>query len=126
MSIPISAVIPTRNRVKTFARMLASLEGQDRVPAEMIVIDGSSDDATKTLLDEHAKALDALGCKVVYQRAVKLGAATQRNQGIAVAREPVIAFFDDDIIFEEDCIERLWSALQTDSGLGGVNAMITN
>ena len=41
-------------------------------------------------------------------------------------RHSVIGFFDDDILFEPDCIARLWRALQSDAGLGGVNAMITN
>lgn len=37
----------------------------------------------------------------------------------------VVGFFDDDIIFEPHCVARLWRALRSDSGLGGVNAMIT-
>src|SRR5207249_6255419 len=40
--------------------------------------------------------------------------------------QPVIAFFDDDILFEPGCIARLWHALQSDPRIGGVNAMITN
>jgi hypothetical protein len=33
---------------------------------------------------------------------------------------------DDDILFEPDCVRRLWEALQSDDRIGGVNAMITN
>jgi hypothetical protein len=35
-------------------------------------------------------------------------------------------FFDDDVVFEAGCLDRLWGALQADAGLGGVNAMIAN
>ena len=54
------------------------------------------------------------------------GAAVQRNQAVRLATQPVIAFFDDDIVFEEECLARLWAALQSDPRIGGVNAMITN
>jgi GT2 family glycosyltransferase len=37
-----------------------------------------------------------------------------------------MGFMDDDILFEPLCFARLWSALQSDPNLGGVNAMITN
>ena len=33
---------------------------------------------------------------------------------------------DDDILLEPDCLFRLWTALQSDSKLGGVNATIVN
>jgi GT2 family glycosyltransferase len=37
-----------------------------------------------------------------------------------------VGFCDDDIIFETDCIKRMWEALRGDGKLGGVNATITN
>src|SRR5207237_3425365 len=54
------------------------------------------------------------------------GAAPQRNEGFGLSTQSVVGFFDDDILLEPHCLERLWVALQSDSGLGGVNAMITN
>jgi glycosyltransferase involved in cell wall biosynthesis len=55
-----------------------------------------------------------------------VGAAAQRNQGVAVASRPIIWFFDDDIVMEPSCLQRLWEALAADSGLGGISAMMTN
>ncbi len=43
-----------------------------------------------------------------------------------MASQRFIWFFDDDILFESDCVSRLWRALKSDSRVGGVNAMITN
>jgi glycosyltransferase involved in cell wall biosynthesis len=63
---------------------------------------------------------------VIWLRATTLGAAAQRNQGVATATQPFIWFFDDDILFEPECVARLWRAIEADPGLGGVNAMITN
>ena len=123
--LPISAVVPTRNRAEAFARMLATL-GDGDIPAQFIVVDASSDESTEQLMSAFAQTVKARGCSVIWQRAVERGAAVQRNQGVKLADQPVVAFFDDDILLEAGCLRRLWDALQSDPMLGGVSAMITN
>lgn len=118
--LPLSALVPTRNRLTTTLKSLAQQSAQ---PLEIIVIDGSTDDATKQLCEQSVPNLQA---KLIYRRAEEIGAATQRNQAIKYATQEVIWLLDDDIILEQDCLLRLWNALQGDSQLGGVNAMITN
>ena len=46
--------------------------------------------------------------------------------GVMLATQPAVWFFDDDVIFEPDCLSRLWTVLQSDDRLGGVHAMIVN
>ena len=106
-------------------RTLESLAEQGVLPAELIVIDGSEDTSSRHLVERLAERW-AAHCKVIWQRATKLGAAIQRNQGMALATQPVIWFFEDDILFEEDCVSRLWQALVGNERLGGVSAMIVN
>jgi len=106
-------------------RTLDSLLEQGVLPAELIVVDGSEDDVTRGVVVAFARSSKDL-CKVSYLRAETLGAAAQRNQGVAAATQPVIWFFDDDILFEPECVSRLWSALHAADDVGGVNAMITN
>jgi len=124
--LPVSVVIPTRNRVDPLSRMLASLKAQGPLPAEIIIMDGSQGDATRELSAAYAGEVAPQGCQVTWKRAQALGAAVQRNQGIALARQPIVGFCDDDIVFETACLERLFEALDRDEMLGGVNAMITN
>ena len=95
------------------------------LPAELIAVDGSVGDDSRTVL-ENWGAKFAPQVAVRWQRAEKLGAAIQRNQGIGVATQPFVWFFDDDILFEPECVNRLWRAMESDPQLGGVNAMITN
>lgn len=121
--LPTSVVIATRNRSEVFRRTLESLAGQAAHPAELIVIDGSDDDLTELVCRELPAGLQPT---VVYQKADRLGAAVQRNQGIRAATHDVIWFHDDDILFETDCVPRLWAALHSDPTIGGVNAMIVN
>ena len=123
--IPVSAVIATKDRAASLARTLDSLAAQGVLPAEVIAVDGSVGDDSRAVL-ENWGAKFAPQVAIRWQRAEKLGAAIQRNQGITAATQPFIWFFDDDILFEPDCVSRLWRAMEGDPQLGGVNAMITN
>lgn len=123
MLLPISALIPTRNRSVPLARMLNSLAQQSAQPIEMIVVDGSITEETQQLCQT---SIPDLATKILYYRAMEVGAATQRNQAMHYASQDTIWLLDDDIIFEPDCLARLWTTLQSDPCLGGVNAMITN
>lgn len=123
--LPISAVIPTRDRPEVLSRTLSSLRAQGVFLAEIIVVDASSDDATRRVVNRHQE-LYAPGSTVVWQMAAKQGAAVQRNQGVEIATQKFICLFDDDILFEPNCVEHLWNAIESDRQLGGVNAMIIN
>jgi glycosyltransferase involved in cell wall biosynthesis len=122
--INISLVIATIDRAAVLRRTLESLAAQSAQPAEVIIIDASKDLTTRDLCVE--RPVNGLEAHVIWLAARMPGAASQRNQGVQQCHNAFIGFFDDDILFERDCIARLWSALQSDAGIGGVNAMITN
>ena len=123
--LPISAVVPTRNRTKVFSEALRSLEQQEVFPAELIVVDASDEPKTREMLNSFAAQLGAVS-SIRWMPARMRGAAVQRNQGVSAVTHPVVWFFDDDIRFEPECVIRLWRALNSDLRLGGVNAMIVN
>jgi len=107
-------------------RTLESLAAQDELPAELILIDASRDYASRKVANDFAKEFSARGCTIRWQSAVIAGAAPQRNQGVKLATQPLIAFFDDDIVMEKNCLASLHAALMSDARMGGVNAMIAN
>jgi glycosyltransferase involved in cell wall biosynthesis len=123
--IPVSAIVPTIDRASVLQRTLDSLIRQDVLPTELIVVDGSAGEQSRAIVEQWGASV-APETKVVWQRASTLGAAAQRNQGVAMATQPFIWFFDDDILFEPECVARMWRAIESDPGLGGVNAMIIN
>jgi glycosyltransferase involved in cell wall biosynthesis len=123
LSIPVSAIVPTRNRSLPLTRMLQSLAQQSAQPVEMIVVDASTDGATAAVC---RGMFPGLITQIVYHRAIAVGAATQRNQAVSYATQPLILFADDDIFYEIDCILRLWQALEQNPKLGGVCTLITN
>jgi cellulose synthase/poly-beta-1,6-N-acetylglucosamine synthase-like glycosyltransferase len=121
--VPASAVIPTRHRAAVFERTLRSLAAQSVQPKEIIVIDASDDEKTS---EASARVVDSTGLNIQWRPARTRGAASQRNEGVALANSNVIWFFDDDILFAPLCAAKLWEALESDEGLGGVNAMIAS
>lgn len=121
--LPISAIVPTRHRAEPLRRTLQSLAQQSVQPTEMIVVDGSQDSQTEQLCH---RSIPGLGTQIKYYRASQTGAATQRNQAMGYTTQDTIWLMDDDILLEADCLFRLWTALQSDANLGGINAMITN
>ncbi len=125
-ALPIAVVIPTRNRPDLLAETLRSLMLQSRLPAEVVVVDAS---------DEEAFARNAANLKsrassgtppLRHMKAAQAGAAPQRNQGVEASGQPMILFLDDDIRLSVSCLERLHAAMQADDRNGGVSAMISN
>lgn len=119
--IKVSIIIPTLNREEILKKTLNSITNQDTQPAEIIIIDGSVNFNKINQSD-----FQNLESNIIHQKAIELGAAKQRNQGIALAITNIIGFFDDDIILEKDCIKNLWEGIQKHPNCGGANAVITN
>jgi GT2 family glycosyltransferase len=122
--LPASVVLATRNRTPVLRRALQSLSAQSAQPAELVIVDASDDNSTRELCLYQKDS--GLGSIISWCSAEMRGAASQRNQGVRMCRQTVIGFIDDDVLFEPHCFTRLWSALQSDPRLGGVNAMIAN
>ena len=110
--LPISGVIPTRNRRVPLETAFRSLAQQSMQPREIIIVDASDSDETETLCRE---AISGLQSHIVYRRAVAAGAIEQRNQAMAYVTQDSILFMDDDILLEAECLARLWRALNSDS-----------
>jgi GT2 family glycosyltransferase len=122
--LPISVVIPTRDRAGILRRTLESIAAQSTQPAQIVLVDASGGRASYEACVE--APVNGLEAALVWLKAETPGAASQRNQGILACDQLTVGFFDDDILLMPDCMQRLWQALQGDVALGGVSAMITN
>jgi GT2 family glycosyltransferase len=127
--VPVSAIIPTRNRAETLTCFLNSLASQDPLPAEIVICDASDDDTTLTRAVAMQTAwaqTSAANVRWTVQRATQVGLAPQRNQAVAAAHEPLVWFLDDDIVLEPGCLHHLHEALTATPHLGGVTATLVN
>lgn len=124
--LPVSVVIPTRERQTLLQQTLEKLKGQTALPQEIIIVDGSAPVELDRLRHWLAAEWSEYTGRIEVVAAEKLGAAPQRNQGCARSRCANVLFMDDDILMEPDCLERLWLALESDPYLAGVSAMLVN
>ncbi|NET72263.1 MAG: glycosyltransferase [Sphaerospermopsis sp. SIO1G2] len=105
--------------------MLNSLAVQSVYPHQLILIDASNNFRPEMAVS-YQQIISKLNIDFQYVKAIQPGAALQRQQGLNYATQDYILFCDDDIIFEVNCLQLLWNAIQSNLDIGGVNAMITN
>lgn len=95
--IRISVVIPTLNERANIVPLLQDLRRQSLPPAEVIVVDGQSEDGTPEL------AARVPGVRVVRS---ERGVGRQRQIGLQEAAGELVAFFDADVHVPERFLER--------------------
>lgn len=104
----VSIVICTYMRPESLATCLLSLAEQTLRPSELIVVDASTDDATKQTLIELI-GHNSLAEQIIYvhvQGSLR-GLTRQRNLGLELVSYELTAFFDDDVVLEQDCLQRM-------------------
>lgn len=101
--LPVSVVIPTRNRPQLLRETVESILGGDRLPAELVVADQSPGPPPKL------PARDQID--LLHLRLASTGPSRARNAGIAAAHHDVLVFTDDDVSVERDWLRRLVEAL---------------
>ena len=107
----ISIVLPTRDRPAFLLEALDTVARQTHLEMELVLVrDGGA-----PLSDEVRAALDALEFPALLEeRDQGEGLAQARNRGVARARADVIAFLDDDDLWEPDHLKRLATVFDRD------------
>jgi len=111
-------------RPQPLQRLLESVTVQALLPNEILVVDGSLNDATAQMLHKHSFE------NLKYFKVSKedRGLTRQRNYGIArVSKETeVICFLDDDTVLVPDYFEQLLSGYETHPEAVAVGGYIAN
>ena len=101
--LPVTVVIPTRDRPRLLRETVQSILDGDELPAQLIVADQSAGEA---------EPLPAGGgVEIVHLRLSSVGLSRGRNAGIAAARHDVLVFTDDDVQVEPAWLGRLVQAI---------------
>lgn len=106
----VSVVIPARNAERYLAEAIGSVLEQSPPPAELIVVDDGSTDATADL----ATGADPA---IVVLRTAGAGRSAAANLGIKRSRGELIAFLDADDVWTQDKLAIQLEALSSDPGL---------
>lgn len=95
-----SVIIPTLNEELFIHRTLTCLSQQTLKPTQVIVVDGNSTDQTLKIVRQFKNKLP-LKVKVTQR-----GVGKQRSVGGEMAKRPVLVFFDADVQFSPDFMEK--------------------
>ncbi|MEP6993344.1 MAG: PIG-L family deacetylase [Acidobacteriota bacterium] len=99
---PVSVVVRTRNRPALLREALDSLRGQTVRPRQVVVVnDGGA--SPREVTDAFGDAFEI----VLEDSKQRRGRSAAANRGVALARETLVAFLDDDDRCFPDHIERL-------------------
>jgi glycosyltransferase involved in cell wall biosynthesis len=107
----VSAIVPVRDAAAYVRDALASVFAQDRVPDEVVVVDGGSTDGTLDVVAEFPEV------RIVHQSGT--GLADARNVGVAATAGELVAFLDADDRWTPDKTARqvAWLAARPDVGV---------
>ena len=90
----LSVTIATLDRPEALARCLDALLSGAVLPAEIIVVDQSTNDATKAVIEQR----QAGTVPIIYIRQQRRGLSASRNAALAQVSYPVVAVTDDDCV----------------------------
>jgi glycosyltransferase involved in cell wall biosynthesis len=110
--LAVGVVMPVRNGARTLVAAVRSVCDQCPAPADIVVIDGGSEDDSATL------AAAFPGVRVIAQ--VGLGLAAARNQGLRAVTGEMIAFCDSDDRWTAGALAARLNHLAAEPGCGAV------
>ncbi|GAG89072.1 unnamed protein product, partial [marine sediment metagenome] len=90
--LKVSAVIPTKNRIKDLKECIKSLSKQQYPIYELIIVDGSTNDDTEKYIKNLKK--DKLDFDCIYIKQASGGLATARNIGNKEASGDIVYQLD--------------------------------
>lgn len=119
-----SLIICTYQRPRSLLQLLQSVQEQTLYPDEILIIDGSTNDATQQALEHNH--FEKLHYFLVTKE--QRGLTKQRNFGIAKvsADIEVVCFLDDDTVLEKGYFEELKWTFQSDATITGVGGVAIN
>lgn len=100
----ISIVIPTLNRPKDLADLMATILRQSLPPFEVIVVDDSSSNFTAQTIKSFFSKFESFGCPLRYVRGSSKGLTASRNLGAHLSEGNVVFFLDDDTLLDSNVI----------------------
>jgi len=106
---PVSVIIPTYNRKRFLKEAIQSVVHQSCLPAEIIIVDDGSTDATRECVATLAQG-SPVSLLYVYQE--NRGVAAARNLGIVNTTREYLAFLDSDDLWCRDKLQKQYALMR--------------
>lgn len=123
MSVPLSIVICTRNRVDSLRQCVQALACiKTDYEWELVIVDNGSNDSTRAFLASLSRRIN--NANVITTFEPKRGLAAARNKGLSKASGDVVAFTDDDCYVSRNYVDAMISSFQVGSEIGFIGGRI--
>jgi glycosyltransferase involved in cell wall biosynthesis len=119
--LPVSVVIPAYGHAAWVGRAVQAAAAQTAPPAEILVVDDASPDATAAVVAAVAASVPVP--VRLLRHPVNRGGPAARETGWRAATQPFIAFTDDDCVPDPTWLAAAWPALQ-DATVGAVEGRV--
>lgn len=121
----ITAVIPTRNRPEDLERAVLSVCAQSRPPDELIVIDQSADDASRTRVMAALSTTTQIKVDYVLDASIA-GLVAAKQAAVARAHGDVVCFLEDDVVLERDYVRAIERGFVEHPDMAGSCGVVSN
>jgi GT2 family glycosyltransferase len=126
-----SIIVATKNRPKELSTLLMpTLLAQTRAPEQIIIVDQSSGDSTKKVIESCEESIGngrSSTPQILYlYETHHRGAASARNSAIERAETDILVFLDDDVLLDPDFLQELLAVYEQYPNAGGVSGVVTN
>jgi len=125
----VSIVIPTRNRSEKLEKLLFSILRQTIRVNEIIIVDDSDDLKTKELIERLQNSFSEADITIRHFMSSKndvKSISRARNFGAKMAKGDVVIFLDDDVIINEDYVEKILEVFDMFPNALGVQGTVVN
>lgn len=112
--LPVSVIIPTKNRYEILKKTIESFLSGSYIPDQFVIIDQSNDcDIVKNILKHIKTDFSGVDFKYYYLAVPSLTKA--RNLGVKLAENEILICSDDDILINANTIYEVYKILDTEN-----------
>jgi GT2 family glycosyltransferase len=104
---PYAVVVVTHNHAETLAACLSAVEGLERAPARVVVVDNASGDGSADIAEKRPEGL----ASTIIREDQNTGFAAASNRGIAATSEPWVLLLNPDCAPQPDLARKLLDAV---------------
>ena len=121
----LSAIIPTKNRAEDLVNSVLSVMKQSRIPDELIIIDQSSNEESRSGIENINKEECKINIKYIHDPAIT-GLVDAKRVGVQLAKGTLICFLEDDVILDKDYLLEIERGFSIKPEMMGSCGIITN
>jgi GT2 family glycosyltransferase len=121
----LTAVIPTRNRPNDLAKAVASVLDQTHPPDEFIIVDQSSGDESRLIVDALLSGCERTLLVYMHDPLIS-GLVDAKRVAAERAVGDIVCFLEDDVILEPDYMEQIVQGFADRPEMVGCCGIITN